>query len=54
MKLKVIQALITQINMVWNQFHGIIHEVIAKALAPVMPILFGENSLYSVMQLVKL
>ena len=28
-----IQALVIQINMVWNQFHGIIHELIGYALA---------------------
>ena len=29
----IIQALVIQINMVWNQFHGIIHELIGYALA---------------------
>ena len=28
-----IQAFKIQINMVWNQFHGIIHELIGYALA---------------------
>ena len=28
-----IQAFEIQINMVWNQFHGIIHELIGYALA---------------------
>ena len=28
-----IQALVIQFNMVWNQFHGIIHELIGYALA---------------------
>ena len=32
-----IQALVIQINLIWNQFHGIIHELIryAHALAPI-------------------
>ena len=29
----IIQALVIQINMVWNQFDGIIHELIGYALA---------------------
>ena len=28
----IIQALVIQINMVWNQFHGIIHELIGYTL----------------------
>ena len=28
-----IQALVIQLYMVWNQFHGIIHELIGYALA---------------------
>ena len=35
----IIQALVIQINMVWNQFHGIIHELIGYALALILYLL---------------
>ena len=39
-----IQALVIQINLIWNQFHGIIHELIRYAHALLHPIRAGSPS----------
>ena len=41
-----IQALVIQINMVWNQFHEIIHELIRYAHALVYMGIYGSIWIY--------